>query len=260
MEVQTAAVSDLEIIYRPPAPVNLARYANLHKWMIIPMLVMQLGIFVDYWGDFSANAWSVHVHYVVATLWYFYLIVQPYYATHGLLKKHRTNGIIGVFLAGGVAMTAISMLHRDMVSAQLAVNFIMFGPWFFYGVAVIEIVMMSAFIYAVLQGILHRKEVENHSWWLMSSVFIIMMPALGRGLQNLWVAIAGASPNTDIMMPLYISVLVIIGLTLWTARRYGRINHPATYVAVGANLLVFALVPIGKSASVQAFLRALIKG
>jgi hypothetical protein len=28
-----------------------------HKWMIIPMVIMQFGIFGDYWWDFSDNAW-----------------------------------------------------------------------------------------------------------------------------------------------------------------------------------------------------------
>ncbi len=37
------------------------RYNDLHKWMIIPMVIMQFGIFKDYWGDFSENAWTVHI-------------------------------------------------------------------------------------------------------------------------------------------------------------------------------------------------------
>jgi hypothetical protein len=41
-------------------------YKQIHKWMIIPMVIMQLGIFMDYWGDFSENAWSVHTHYWAA--------------------------------------------------------------------------------------------------------------------------------------------------------------------------------------------------
>lgn len=74
--------------------------------MVIPMLVMQLGIFRDYWGDFSDNAWSVHIHYWTGTVWYIYLIIQPYFATHGQIARHRTNGIIGIFLAGGVCLTS----------------------------------------------------------------------------------------------------------------------------------------------------------
>jgi hypothetical protein len=32
------------------------KYKTLHAWMIVPMVVMQLGIYRDYWGDFAANA------------------------------------------------------------------------------------------------------------------------------------------------------------------------------------------------------------
>jgi len=70
----------------------MKKYTNLYLWMLIPMLLMQLGIFRDYWGDFTENAWSVHVHYWTGTIWYLYLILQPYFATHGKMALHRTNG------------------------------------------------------------------------------------------------------------------------------------------------------------------------
>ena len=111
------------------------KYRTLYKWMILPMVVMQLGIFRDYWGDFSDNAWSVHIHYWTGTVWYLYLIIQPYFVTHGQIARHRTNGIIGMFLAGGVCLTALSMLNRDIVSSQEALKtpdrFGPFQPWFF---------------------------------------------------------------------------------------------------------------------------------
>ena len=149
----------------------MERYRTLHLWMIVPMILMQAGIFEDYWGDFARNAWSVHVHYWTGTVWYLYLILQPYFATHGQLARHRTNGMIGLFLAGGVCLTALSMMHRDIAtaerSAQNAERFGPFEPWFFYGVAAVEIVMMSAFGFAVIQGVLRRKELESHAWWLV---------------------------------------------------------------------------------------------
>lgn len=193
----------------------MIKYRNLHLWMIIPMIVMQFGIFKDYWSDFSENAWSVHVHYWTGTVWYLYLIIQPYYATHGQLTRHRTNGIIGMFIAGAVCITALSMLHRDIVSAELSLTqrerFGPFEPWFFYGVAAVEIVMMTAFGFAVIKSIIHRKQLENHSWWLISTVFIIMMPALGRGLQNILVNRQIRQwPNIDIMPGLYIAEAIIL--------------------------------------------------
>jgi len=241
------------------------RYKYLHYWMIVPMVIMQLGIFRDYWGDFSDNAWSVHIHYWTGTTWYLYLIIQPYYVTHGEIDKHRTNGIIGMFLAGGVGLTALSMMHRDLVTTQNASEmperFGPFQPWFFFGVAAVEIIMMTAFGYAVIMSIIRRKKLEDHAWWLISTVFIIMMPALGRGIQNVYVGMNIQDwPDIDIMLPIHVTQVLIIGMLLSAAWKYGKLRHPATYLAVGVNFFIFFLEPIGKSEAVQSFLETVIKG
>lgn len=243
----------------------MQRYNSLYKWMFVPMLFMQLGIFKDYWGDFSENAWSVHIHYWTGTVWYIYLILQPYLATHGKLDFHRTNGIIGMFIAGAVCLTAFSMLHRDIATAEKAIaNPARFGPfqdWFFLGVAAVEIVMMTAFGYAVIMSIIRRRELEQHSWWLITTVFLIMMPALGRGIQNVYVGMNIKQwPNIDIMIPIYPTQGLIIAMLLIAAWKYGKLKHPATYLAVAVNLFIFLLEPIGKSETVQLFLKAMIKG
>ncbi len=241
------------------------KYKTLHIWMILPMIVMQMGIFRDYWGDFSENAWSVHIHYWTGTIWYIYLIIQPYFATHGRIAQHRTNGIIGMFLAGGVCLTALSMMHRDIETTQKALatpeQFGPFQPWFFFGVAAVEIVMMTAFGFAIIKSIIHRKEIENHAWWLISTVFIIMMPALGRGIQNVYVGMhIKEFPNINIILPIYYTQILIIGMILIVAWKYGKLKHPATFLALGVNLFNFMLEPIGRSENMQLFLKALIKG
>ncbi|HZV67930.1 MAG TPA: hypothetical protein VFG10_00210 [Saprospiraceae bacterium] len=243
----------------------MEKYKSLHLWMIIPMLFMQLGIYGDYWGDFSENAWSVHIHYWTGTIWYLFLISQPYMATHGQLARHRTYGTIGIFFAGGVCLTALSMLHRDMVTSERALaapdKFGPFQPWFFYGVAAVEIVMMTAFGFAVIQAIRYRKELEDHAWWMISTAFLIMMPALGRGVQNLYVGLHHSEfPNVDIMFPIYLTLFIIISLLLLAAWKYKKLGHPATWLALGVNLFIFLLEPLGRSENVQSFLKALIKG
>ncbi|MEB2777398.1 hypothetical protein SYJ56_18940 [Algoriphagus sp. D3-2-R+10] len=241
------------------------KYKSLYIWMVIPMILMQFGIFEDYWGDFSDNAWSVHIHYWTGTVWYIYLIIQPYFATHGQMSRHRTNGIIGMFLAGGVCFTAFSMMHRDIVTTERSLaapeQFGPFQSWFFFGVAAVEIVMMIAFGYAVIKSILHRKDIENHAWWLISTVFIIMMPALARGLQNTYVDMhIEAWPAIDIMLPIYFTQILIIGMLLLGAWKYGKLKHTATYLALGVNLFIFLLEPLGKSETVQMLLKIVIKG
>ena len=233
--------------------------------MIIPMVIMQLGIFQDYWGDFSDNAWTVHIHYWTGTIWYLYLIIQPWFATHGQLERHRTNGIIGMALAGGVCLTALSIMHRDIVTTQRSAeapdNFGPFKPWFFYGVIVVEIVMMTAFAYAIVKSIIHRREIENHAWWLVSTVFIIMMPALGRGVQNLYIGIHSAEwPDIDIMIPIYMTQALIMTMILLAAWKYEKLKHPATVLAMLVSVFILFLEPIGKSGAVQQFLKGVIKG
>ena len=246
-------------------PPWINKYKSLYKWMLIPMVVMQLGIFQDYWGDFTDNAWSVHIHYLTGTVWYLYLIIQPYFVTHNQIAKHRTNGIVGIFIAGAVCLTAFSMMSRDISTAQRALEFPdrfgPFKPWFFYGVIVVEMVMITAFGFAVIKSIIHRKEVENHAWWLVSTVFLIMMPALARGISNVYNAIYIKDwPNINIMIATYYSQGMIITMLLLGAWKYGKLKHPATYLALAVNLFILLLEPIGKSEIVQQFLKAVIKG
>lgn len=243
---------------------GLSRYDTLHLWMIVPMVLMQLGIYRDYWGDFLDNAWSVHVHYWTGTVWYLYLIIQPYLATRGKMAAHRTNGIIGMFVAGAVCLTAFSMMSRDIVNAQTADQMReRFGPfegWFFMGVAAVEIVMIAAFGYAVIKSIVHRKNLEDHAWWLIASVFIIIMPAVGRGIQNIYVGMHISEwPRIDIMLPLYFTQGLIIGTILLVAWKYSTLRHPATRLAVAINFFILFLEPIGRSQTVQHFLIAIIK-
>ena len=265
MHVQEPPIAQQRPSVKQRPALQLEQYRSLYLWMLLPMAFMQFGIFRDYWGDFRENAWSVHVHYWTGTAWYLFLITQPYFATHGQMARHRTWGIIGMFVAGAVCFTALSMMHRDIVTTERAAadpaGFGPFQPWFFFGVAAVEIVMMTAFGWAIIQSILHRKRYEDHAWWLISSVFIIMMPALGRGIQNVYIGMhIKEFPNINIMAPLYLSQGIIIAMLLAGAWKYKKLRHPATYLAVGINLFTLFLEPIGRSVAVQEALKMLIKG
>jgi hypothetical protein len=88
-----------------------------------------------------------------------------------------------------------------------------------------------------------------------------MMPALGRGLQFVQIAMnSDKMPNVDIMFPLYITEVVILGMLLFAAWRFNTLRHPATYLAVAVNVFNLLIEPLGRSESVQMFLKAMIKG
>jgi hypothetical protein len=88
-----------------------------------------------------------------------------------------------------------------------------------------------------------------------------MMPALGRGIQNLWVmANLKNMPNVDIMFPIYIEQSIVIGMLLFAAWKFQTLRHPATYLALAVNGFIFLLEPLGRSIAVQTFLRSVLKG
>ncbi|HMA99001.1 MAG TPA: hypothetical protein VKO38_06075, partial [Wenzhouxiangella sp.] len=105
------------------------------------------------------------------------------------------------------------------------------------------------------------KQLEEHVWWLVSTVFIIMMPAVGRGVQNVFImAQAEQWPDIDLGPALWVSQGLIIAVTLTLAQRYGKLRHPATFCALAINGLAIFVSEIGSLAWVQSLLTAMIKG
>ena len=240
----------------------MERYRSLHLWMLIPFILMQVGIFVFYWPTFSEEYWGVHIHYWLATVWYLFLITQPYYATHGKLEKHRTNGIIGFFIAGGVVFSAIVMLMGDMRNAALIEadpSSSNLTPEFLYGVVVIELILTAAFIYSIVQAIIKRKDLEEHAWWLIAGIFYIMMPAVGRGFFFVIAVLNGGIFNVPLYVPNVIATGVIILLLLLFAWKYKKLNHQATWIGILINLTTLVHEAIGSSETVQTVLKAMIQ-
>ena len=237
------------------------QYKNLHLWMLIPFIIMQLGIFPFYWPTFSQEYWGVHVHYWLATIWYLFLITQPYYATHGKMEKHRTNGIIGFFIAGGVIFSAIAMLMGDMQNAGMIEkdpSSSNLTPDFLYGVVVIELVLTAGFIYSIIQAIVKRKNLEEHAWWLIAGLFYIMMPAVGRGFFFVFAVMNGGFYNIPLYVPNNIAIAVIITMLLLFAWKYKKLKHQATWIGVLVNLTTLFHESIGSSETVQAVLKSMI--
>ena len=70
-----------------------------------------------------------------------------------------------MFIAGGVGFGALSMMYRDIRLVQLSIDdperFGPFKAWFFYGIPVVEMVMITSFMVAVVLSIIHRKQLEK---------------------------------------------------------------------------------------------------
>jgi hypothetical protein len=62
------------------------------------------------------------------------------------------------------------------------------------------------------------------------------------------------------MLPLFISQGIILAMLLAGAWKYQKLKHPATFLALFVNLFCFFLEPLGRSESIENFLRMIIKG
>ena len=239
-------------------------YKKLWAWMIAPLVVVQAGVAMDYWGDFYRNPWAVHVHYWIATLWYFFLISQPWLFAKGRMESHRFWGLIGLLLAGAMILLSVGQFNRDIFYANFARDNVgeigPFTEWFFFQVMMIEMVLISAFTIQIIMAIVKRKKPDEHGWWMASTAFTLLMPGLGRGMQNLWLALYGFTPENTAALttPIYLCQAIIISMTLAFAWKLGKLKHPATFLAVGANATFFFMEPIARSPAVQAFWRSLI--
>jgi hypothetical protein len=62
------------------------------------------------------------------------------------------------------------------------------------------------------------------------------------------------------MLPIYFTQVLIVAMLLAGAWKYGKLNHAATYLALGVNLFVFFLEPVGRSEKLELLLTTVIKG
>lgn len=233
----------------------MKEYKNLHLWMIIPFVLMQSGFIESYWLTWTSEPWELHVHALSATAWFILIMIQPYLATHGKIEEHRTLGIIGFFIAGATMFSALSISPRDVRTADSGAFPPPLTSDFFYGIVSVEMLMVLAFGIAVVMSIIKRKQVEDHSIWLISTVFYILMPGLGRAM--VYPVIWFYGPETwlalSISAILIIAALVIVGLKL------KKLKHPAIVLGIIVNVPTFFIYQIGQMEGYVRFIQQFVK-
>ena len=61
----------------------------------------------------------------------------------------------------------------------------------------------------------------------------------------------------DALISTQVLILAMIVAGAW---KYGKLKHPATFVAIAVNLFIFLLEPLGRFGERSAFLKEIIKG
>ncbi|MBT32350.1 MAG: hypothetical protein CMO01_22020 [Thalassobius sp.] len=204
---------------------------EIYKWLFIPFLMMQVGIFADYWPNFINKNWGVHIHYWLGTAWFVFLILQPYLIAKSKLEQHRFYGMIGFFIAGGVVFGMITLYEHDIrhgLNAEVSGSD---EARYYTSGIMMQNILLSCFILAILMGIKYRKNLEEHSWWLICSAFYVMLPAVGRGMVKLLSILQGPN-NVNYTLSTALTCLAISGCAVVFAWRFQKWRHLATWIAI----------------------------
>lgn len=227
------------------------KFKNAHWWMLLAFIVMQAGFLKNYWMKWPTKPWIDHVHGFSAMGWYLLLIAQPYFATHKKMELHRLWGMLGLFLAGGTAFSALAVLSRNVKNGDSGAQTGSFDPTFIYGVITSDLVMIVAFMIAVILAIIKRKKLYDHAIWISSTVLYIMSAGLGRAISAIF--------EMRIIYAINVSGVILIATFIIMGLRLKQLNHPAIIWGIVVNLTVFPIAWLGKQQWYIDFLHTIMK-
>ena len=226
-------------------------FRNAHRWLLIPFAIAILGFVPSYWLRFAEAPWRQHLHGLTATAWFIVLILQPWFATRGHLKRHRLYGMFALFLAGGVVISGLGAIPYNLLNEGLP-------PAAQYGLSFVDVVLVAGFTFAVFMAVRTARNVDDHGRWMVSTVFWSVFPGLFRlSFVPLGMIYGDEIPVPPPVILAAMGVISIAVLTFLMVR--DRRAHPAYALAAVGSLVYFVAMPIGASGWWQAVADALFK-
>ncbi len=235
---------------------TLTLYANAHKWLLIPIIVILIAFTPLYFATFTSEPWAYHTHALSAIAWYALMITQPYLATRGKLHSHRRWGMAGLLVAGAFIATGISITPTNVYFGQIGGFPPVFPAEFFYGLTFTETLAMVGFAVSVSMAIVNSKRPDEHAIWMLGTVFFGFMPAWLR--LSMFPAFAfGIEMSTT--TALMVSIPVFVAVILYVGYKIRKLTHPMIIASAGVTALMISTSYIGGFESYQEFVTNLMK-
>ena len=239
-----------------PIQDTLTLYANAHKWLLIPMIVILVAFTPLYFATFTSEPWAYHTHALSAIAWYAFMITQPYLATHGRIKSHRRWGMVGILFAGAFIATGLSIQPTNVFIGIAGGNPPVFPPEFFYGLTFTETLPMLGFAASVFMAIVRSKVPDEHAIWMLGTVFFGFMPAWLR--LSMFPAFA-FGVEISATGALLISIPIFVAVILYVGYRIGKLTHPMIIVSSCVTVVMIATSYVGGLEWYQEFITNLMK-
>ena len=237
----------------------LQQYRNAHKWMIVPWIVIIVGFTPQYFMTWLSEPWGYHLHALSAMAWYALMVSQPYLATHGKLQSHRLWGMIGIFIAGAVVFSALSIVPTNVYFGAIGGFEPFFPAAFFYGIVFTESLQVLGFGFAVIMAIIKAKDIEQHATWMLSTLFFGLMPGWARLIMFPIFITNGEAAWLNMETCLYVGISIFILVVLYVGYRLKKLKHPAIILSLICVFLMLFSIPLGEQEWYQELVTRIMK-
>ncbi len=237
----------------------LHQYRNTHKWMVIPWIIIIVGFTPQYFMTWLSEPWAYHLHALSAMGWYAFMIFQPYFATHGKLKQHRLWGMIGLFVAGAVVFSALSIVPNNVYFGAIGGFEPVFPAAFFYGLVFTESIAVIGFGLAVIMAIINAKKSDQHAIWMLSTLFFGLMPGWARLIMFPVLITGGEVPGLDVQTCLNVGISTFMLVILFVGYRLKKLKHPAIVLSLMCVFIMIFTILIGTQEWYQELVTRIMK-
>jgi hypothetical protein len=227
--------------------------------MIIPWVIILIAFTPQYFISWTSEPWGYHLHALSAMAWFALLVIQPYLATHGKLRQHRLLGMIGLFLAGAVVFSALSIVPTNVYIGAKGGAEPFFPASFFYGLVFTETIQVLGFGLAVVMAVINSKKADVHAIWMLATLFFGFMPAWARFIMFPLLFLDGEVQWLDTQMCLNIGVTIFILVVLFVGHRLKKLKHPAIVLSIIFVFIMLFTITIGEQEWYQELVTRIMK-
>lgn len=204
---------------------------NIHvRWSPHFFAILMALAVVAFWPGYLAvpklalSGW-LHFHAVTGTLWIFMLIVQPWAIRTGRRGLHVFLGRLSFVLVPLILVAFVGLAHSSMQGKSAQGQAV--DAYFLY----IRVVLVAMFAATYFLGVIHRKDPEVHSRYMLCTGLSFVDPVLHRIAQR---AMGGADLNYQLLT---FGVVCAILLLLILAARHAPSGRRALLAVLVAFLL-----------------------
>lgn len=191
---------------------------HLYLAFLLAFAVMVFGFWPTTVGPYGPPDALRIWHGAFASGWMALLVIQSWLVGHGRYGAHRWLGRTSLIVAPGLVITAVMVMMNALPTggaAHFPRHLMLILTW-------VDLWSLAVFSLLYVLAIVYRRNMALHSRFMASTVFVALIPALGRALGMNIPALNGLEGS---LHPCYwIVEIVIAGLIVWDWRNGRRVS------------------------------------